>query len=290
LPEMRAVARAVLAQYDDEEATKWRRNTTADAGERRSGRRRRRRPCRRRRPTDLARAHSPLTERCRWADDARPVTPLPNSATSRLARPGKWHLASGAIDVDPAHLDDAARFANREGARPRTSRSATPTPAFMAADGEPPMGWLHNMRVEEDEQGHVLKGDITDSAPTGSPRPSPRPLADRSDGGLGGLHGRGRREVLPRSSNGLALLGVTPPGMASLKSLRDSARRARPAVSASEPLPSSPRSAAPTDPATEAVVHHHQKESVMSLTAKYPRGTGRLPDDASDDEVRCGTH
>jgi len=135
-----------------------------------------------------------------------------------LARPGKWRLASGELDVTPKMLDDAARFANREGARPGYLKIGHTDTRFMAADGEPALGWLHNIRLEEDDEGHVLKGDLHD-VPDWLAEAMPRHWPDRSIEGYADYEHDGQRYGLV--VDGLALLGVTPPGMSSIKSLRD---------------------------------------------------------------------
>lgn len=135
-----------------------------------------------------------------------------------LARPGKWRLASGELDVTPRMLDDAARFANREGARPGYLKIGHTDTRFMAADGEPALGWLHNIRLEEDDEGHVLKGDLHD-VPDWLAEAMPRHWPDRSIEGYADYEHDGERYGLV--VDGLALLGVTPPGMSSIRSLRD---------------------------------------------------------------------
>src|SRR5436190_19626125 len=96
-----------------------------------------------------------------------------------LARPGQWRLASGPLDVTPQMLADAARFANRESARPGYLKIGHTDTRFMAGDGEPALGWLHNIRLEEDDQGEVLKGDLHD-VPDWLAESIPRHWPDRS--------------------------------------------------------------------------------------------------------------
>jgi len=135
-----------------------------------------------------------------------------------LARPGQWRLASGPLDVTPRMLDDAARFANREGARPGYLKIGHTDTRFMAGDGEPALGWLHNIRLEEDDEGHVLKGDLHD-VPDWLAEAIPRHWPDRSIEGYADYTHDGQQYGLV--VDGLALLGVTPPGMPSIRSLRD---------------------------------------------------------------------
>jgi len=197
-----------------------------------------------------------------------------------LARPGKWRLASGELDVTPKMLDDAARFANREGARPGYLRIGHTDTRFMAADGEPSLGWLHNIRVEEDEEGHVLKGDLRD-VPDWLAEAMPRHWPDRSIEGYADFEHDGERYGLV--VDGLALLGVTPPGMSSIKSLRDLPQALGLPVAASN---GTRIVASFGDPQTPAPVAEEPtiKGAGMSLV-KYREALAGLPDDASEEDV-----
>lgn len=214
------------------------------------------------------------------AADGRRVEAAGSLLGIELARPGKWKLASGELDVDARKLDDAARFANREGARPGYLKIGHTDTRFMAGDGEPALGWLHNIRLEEDDEGHVLLGDLHD-VPDWLKEAIPRHWPDRSIEGYADYEHDGERYGLV--VDGLALLGVTPPGMSSIKSLRDLPQALGLPVAASNGTrivasfgdPQTPASAGP--PPT--------KGAGMSLV-KYREALAGLPDDASDDEVR----
>lgn len=205
-----------------------------------------------------------------------------------IARPGKWRLASGEIEVTPRDLDDAARFANREGARPGYLKIGHTDTRFLASDGEPALGWLHNIRLEEDDQGHVLKGDLHDM-PDWLAEAIPRHWPDRSMEGYAGYEHQGQRYGLV--VDGLALLGVTPPGMSSIKSLRD--LPAALGVAASGALePNGTRIVAsfgdPQTPALEAEdPPPTSKGAGMSADPTEIREVLGLGPDASDDEVRA---
>jgi hypothetical protein len=138
-------------------------------------------------------------------------------ANIELARPGTWLLKSGPIEVTPKHLEDAARFASRPGARPGYLKLGHTDERFVAADGEPALGWLHNIRVEEND-GPVLMGDLKDM-PDWLAEAAPRHWPDRSIEGWEDYEHDGEKYALV--VEGLSLLGVTPPGMPSIRSLRD---------------------------------------------------------------------
>jgi hypothetical protein len=127
-------------------------------------------------------------------------------------------LASGRLAICALMVADAARFANRDGARPGYLKIGHTDTRFMAADGEPALGWLHNIRLEEDDEGHVLKGDLTD-VPDWLATAIPKHWPDRSIEGYADYLHDGEKYGLV--VDGLALLGVTPPGMPSIRSLRD---------------------------------------------------------------------
>lgn len=204
-----------------------------------------------------------------------------------LARAGTWNLKTGPITVTPGMLDDAARFASRESARPGYLKIGHTDPRFMAADGEPALGWLHNIRLEEDDQGDVLMGDLHD-VPDWLAEAIPKHWPDRSiEGYADYTDADGQKYGLV--VDGLALLGVTPPGMSSIKSLRD--LPAALGVAASGPLePSGTRIVAsfgdPHSPApTRADVPPTTGGAGMSL-AKYREALAGLPDDASEEDVK----
>lgn len=214
-----------------------------------------------------------------------PVAASKNLLDIEIARPGKWRLASGELEVTARDLDDAARFAARPGARPGYLKIGHTDTRFMASDGEPALGWLHNIRVEEDDEGHVLKGDLYD-VPDWLAEAIPRHWPDRSMEGYAGYEHDGQKYGLV--VDGLALLGVTPPGMSSIKSLRDLPTAL--GVAASGALePNGTRIVAsfgdPQSPASEAE-EPTTKGAGMTL-AKYREALDELPDDASEDDLRA---
>lgn len=137
-----------------------------------------------------------------------------------LARPGKWNLASGPLTVTKQHLIDAARYANRASARPGYVKIGHNDPRFKPGDGEPALGWVHNVRYGEDERGPKLIGDIH-GMPDWLAAAAPTAWPDRSIEGWADFTDPDDGEKYALVVDGLALLGVTPPGMSSIQSLRD---------------------------------------------------------------------
>lgn len=202
-----------------------------------------------------------------------------------LARPGTWILKTGPLEVTSKHLDDAARFANRAGARPGYLKIGHTDPRFVAADGEPALGWLYNIRVEDDD-GPVLKGDLKDM-PDWLAEAIPRHWPDRSIEGYEDYEHDGERYALV--VDGLSLLGVTPPGMPSIRSLRD--LPAALGVAASGPLePSGRRIVASFGgaqiSAPRAVAPPTTGGAGMTVP-KYREVLAGLPDDASEADVEA---
>jgi len=188
-----------------------------------------------------------------------------------LARPGTWKLSSGSVTWTEKHLHDAARYASRPGARPWPVKIGHADPRF---DGEPALGWVGNVRVEDRDHGPALIGDITGmpdwlaaAAPDAWPYRSIEGWQDFTDPETG--------ERYALVGEALALLGVTPPGVSTIQSLRDLPRAVGIAAAsgtrvvasmASAPV-AAEEGAGPMDPA-------------MTRTALG------LPADAPDDEVR----
>lgn len=132
-----------------------------------------------------------------------------------IARVGTWQLASGELEVTEQMLRDAADYAGRPDARPAALKIGHTDPRF---DGEPALGWLGNLRVEGAGDDSVLKGDVTDM-PDWLAEVAPSAWPDRSMEGWTDYEADGRTYGMV--VDGLALLGVTPPGMKTLRSLRD---------------------------------------------------------------------
>jgi hypothetical protein len=129
-----------------------------------------------------------------------------------LARVGEFELSTGKQKFTPEMLADAARRATEQGPQFRAPLKLGHTDPRN--DGEPAMGWLHNVRVEADG---VLRGDATgvpqwlaDNAKTAYPDRSIEANRVKTADGTDGME-----------LTGLALLGQTPPGIATLASWRE---------------------------------------------------------------------
>jgi hypothetical protein len=239
-------------------------------------------------PAQLARIKSRIKSAGRrygitFAEDK--VAAAANLLGVELARPGRWDISTGPFTVTAAMLHDAARFANREGARPAPLKFGHKDKRFAAGDGEPALGWVHNVRVEDDDQGPVLMGDLMDM-PDWLADAMPRHWPDRSIEGWEDYELDGEKYGLVVEA--LALLGVAPPGMSSIKSLRD--LPAALGVAASGALePSGRRVVASFGERTTSALEAGEpikKGAGMSL-AKYREALAGLPDDASEDDVEA---
>lgn len=132
-----------------------------------------------------------------------------------LARPGTWPASTGKTEFTVEHLRDAAEFFEATGGQ------AVPISLGHGDDrfsGEPAFGSVTNIRYVEDDRGPALLGDIVDM-PQWLAAAAPQRWPNRSIEGWENFEYEGRtyRMVL----SGLALLGVAPPAVRNIKSLRD---------------------------------------------------------------------
>lgn len=152
---------------------------------------------------------------------------LTNVPGVELIRTGQWQISTGKWDVNAADLASAVAALNCPAVRKPRLKLGHVDPRFNASgiggpamDGEPAVGWVDNIRIADN--GQTLVGDYT-GVPgwLGAVMASAYP--DRSVEGfhdlpcaLGHTH--------PFVLTGVALLGVTPPGVGTLKSLSDVAQ------------------------------------------------------------------
>jgi hypothetical protein len=199
-----------------------------------------------------------------------------------LVRPGTWQLQSGEQTFTADMIRDAARHAQRPGARPAPLKLGHNDQRFVG-DGEPALGWLGNLRIEEDDDGPVLLGDVT-GMPDWLAAAAPTAWPDRSVEGWTDLEVDGEKYSFV--IDGLALLGVTPPGISAIRSLRDLPQALGIAASARivARAPST-RAEATQTPAPEAEAPPITKEAGQMDPAKIREALG-LPTEASDDEVK----
>lgn len=134
-----------------------------------------------------------------------------------IARPGSWQLGTGDVDITEDMIYDAADYASLPGSPSVPIRLGHYDPRF---DGEPAMGWVDNLRVKEDEESGepVLIGDLS-GMPEWLEASLPTAWPNRSFEGWGDYEVDGRKYGMVVDA--LALLGVSPPGISSIKSLRD---------------------------------------------------------------------
>lgn len=190
-----------------------------------------------------------------------------------IARVGQWSLASGPLDVTPQMLVDAAAYASRTESRPSPVRLGHGDPRF---DGEPALGWLQNLRVTGTGDDTVLVGDIIDM-PDWLAEAAPKHWPDRSMEGWTDFQAAdGTKYGLV--VDGLALLGVTPPGMSSLRSLRDLPQAL--GVNASARIAATFKTPDPADGAGSTT----HTQGVRMDPVKIREGLG-LPADATDEDV-----
>ena len=206
---------------------------------------------------------------------------MPSLRGLELARPGTFRLASGEMTFSEEMLRDAARHSAKAG-RPAPVKLGHVDKRF---DGEPAMGWLANLRYEEDDDGPVLRGDLEDmpewlaaAAPKHWPHRSVEGWANYTDAD---------GETYAFVIDGFAMLGATPPGITSIKSLRDLPAALGVAASArivaSFGDPQTTVSEAEEEPPT----NDKEADGMKPDPAKIREALG-LPDSASDEEVRAG--
>lgn len=204
------------------------------------------------------------------------VTAASDLKNVELMRPGTWRLASGEMTFEDKHLHAAAEYAKRTGARPSPVKIGHTDPRFVG-DGEPALGWLGNLRVE-DRDGPVLMGDIT-GMPDWLAAAAPTAWPDRSvEGWMDYQDDEGKQWAFVVDA--LALLGVQPPGVSNLKSLRANDLPQLVGVAASAARRIVARAPQTTAPEAEEPM----KEGTGMDPAKIREALG-LPADASDDEV-----
>jgi Mu-like prophage I protein len=131
-----------------------------------------------------------------------------------LMKVGSWDVSTGKFDVTP-ELIGAAIDAHKSGVlRKPVIRLGHNDPRFS---GDPAVGFIDNVRASDD--GTTLLGDMI-GVPEWLGEILPSAYPDRSIEGLYDYAAPDGSEH-PFILTGLALLGATPPGVASLKSMQD---------------------------------------------------------------------
>lgn len=134
-----------------------------------------------------------------------------------LVRTGRWAISSGTWEPKPQDLIAAVAALNCPAVRRPIIKIGHSDPRFRPGDGEPALGWIDNLRLADG--GHTLVGDYV-GVPAWLDTVMASAYPDRSVEGeyrfqcqLGHRH--------PFVLTAVSLLGVTPPGVGTLKSLQD---------------------------------------------------------------------
>lgn len=148
-----------------------------------------------------------------------------------LIRTGRWPISTGEWTATRDDLTAAVAAMSCPAVRKPVIKVGHTDKRFTPGDGEPTIGWLDNLQLADG--GHTLLGDYV-GVPAWLDSVMASAFPDRSVEGsynhrcqLGHTH--------PFVLTGVALLGVTPPGVGTLKSLNDVA--ALYGITASQPEP-----------------------------------------------------
>lgn len=144
----------------------------------------------------------------------RPLVTLPGV---ELCAVGTWDLSSGPYTFTRHHLAEAVKAAECPAVGPPIIRLGHSDPRFMRFDGEPGVGRVKNLRL--DASGMKLLGDLT-GMPGWLGDVAASAYPNRSVEGQAGFQCQ-IGHVHAFALTGLALLGVTPPGVGVLNSLDD---------------------------------------------------------------------
>lgn len=204
-----------------------------------------------------------------------------------LARVGEFDLSTGKQKFTSKMLHNAAEKAKAAGAGYRAPLKLGHTDPrnseVAAADGEPAFGWLHNLRTVGDGDSTVLLGDVT-GMPDWLAQVAPSAYPDRS------IEGYASEDAETLDVTGLALLGVTPPGIPTIKSWRDLPAALGVAASAPKLIAASftaANDAAPQTPAGPPVTTQPtQEDDTMSDTLiQGLRERFGFADDANEETI-----
>ncbi len=153
---------------------------------------------------------SEVTMAASSAEPAR-LTRIPNV---ELVRTGRWPLSSGTWDASTEDLVAAVAALNCPSIRRPVLKLGHVDPRF---DGEPAIGYVDNLRITDG--GHTLVGDYA-GVPSWLGTIAASAYPDRSVEGTYSFRCQ-QGHTHPFVLTAVALLGVTPPGVGSLKSLQD---------------------------------------------------------------------
>lgn len=141
-----------------------------------------------------------------------------------LIRTGSWQIQSGKWDATRADLSAAVAALACPAVRKPILKIGHSDKRFEPGDGQPAVGWVDNMRLADG--GHTLLGDFA-GMPAWLANPDSQgrrvissAYPDRSVEGLYGYKCQ-LSHTHPFVLTAVALLGVTEPGVGTLKSLQD---------------------------------------------------------------------
>jgi hypothetical protein len=142
-----------------------------------------------------------------------PAIDLTRREDVELARTGTWGLSTGVWRAAPEDFAAAVAALRCPAVRRPYVRVGHQDSRFAASDGDPAIGWIENLRV--DAGGNVLVGDYV-GIPTWLDGVLASAYPDRS---IEGAYNRrcALNHVHPFVLDGVALLGVTRPGVGTLK-------------------------------------------------------------------------
>jgi hypothetical protein len=158
---------------------------------------------------------------------------LANKLGVELIHAGKWRVLSGEWEATPACLASAVDAQSCPAVRPPVLKLGHSDKRF---DGDPALGWVQKLRLAN--AGKTLVGDFV-GMPAALNQIMATAYPDRSVEGAYNYRcaaGHAHEFVL----TAVALLGVTPPGIATLKSFRDVAQMYGLAASAAPVLGGTP--------------------------------------------------
>lgn len=131
-----------------------------------------------------------------------------------IAKVGTWDASTGQVTITRGHLAAAVAAQRAPGARHPVIKIGHTDPRF---DGEPSLGRVENLRLKD--RGNTLVGDFT-GVPDWLADMMPDSYPDRSlEGQFGVKDATGREHRF--AIDAVALLGITPPAISTLESLRD---------------------------------------------------------------------
>lgn len=146
-----------------------------------------------------------------------PDAPLARRDGVELIRTGRWQISTGEWTATREDLVAAVAALSCPAVRKPILKIGHTDERFTPGDGEPAIGWIDGMRLADG--GHTLIGDYV-GMPAWLDQVMASAYPDRSVEGVYNYRCQ-LEHTHPFVLTGVALLGVTPPGVGTLKSLAD---------------------------------------------------------------------